>query len=237
MNKNKAPKKITAAQMERLFRFTREHFVEHYDLQAELADHLANAIEERWQHYPEQDFEDALQAEFKKFGVFGFSEIVDKRQKVLTKKYYKLLWGYFKNFLRLPQVLGTISAVLVVYAIVKYIPILYLILVIVFTVVGVRALIKNTKAYKRKKDQTGRKWLLEEIIIGSSGFLPPLYIPLQFYLHTPIGETPEKLAHIWLLSVALVVCFLYGYISLFLLPKKAEKHLKEAYPEYSIIEE
>jgi len=38
--------KVNQVQIDRLYRFTREHFVKHYDLQTELVDHLSNAIEE-----------------------------------------------------------------------------------------------------------------------------------------------------------------------------------------------
>ena len=41
--------KLSAEQIERLYQFTRQHYVEYYDLQTELVDHLANAIEEQWQ--------------------------------------------------------------------------------------------------------------------------------------------------------------------------------------------
>lgn len=40
--------KINTSQIDQLFIFTRQHYVEYYDLQSELADHLANAIEEQW---------------------------------------------------------------------------------------------------------------------------------------------------------------------------------------------
>ena len=81
--------KLSAEQIERLYQFTRQHYVEYYDLQTELVDHLANAIEEQWQKNPKLSFEEALQIEFKKFGVFGFMEVVEKRQVALNKYPYK----------------------------------------------------------------------------------------------------------------------------------------------------
>ena len=77
--------KLSAEQIERLYQFTRQHYVEYYDLQTELVDHLANAIEEQWQQNPKLSFEEALQIEFKKFGVFGFMDVVEQRQSVLNK--------------------------------------------------------------------------------------------------------------------------------------------------------
>jgi hypothetical protein len=48
-------------------------------------DHLANAIETQWQENPKLSFNEALNKEFKKFGVFGFMDVVEKRQTVLSK--------------------------------------------------------------------------------------------------------------------------------------------------------
>ena len=89
-------KKITQEQNDQLFAFTIKHFVEYYDLQNELTDHLANAIEERWKTEPNLSFDDALKQEFKKFGIFGFMGVVESRQAALNKKYKKLMWGYMK---------------------------------------------------------------------------------------------------------------------------------------------
>ena len=51
--------KLTEPQIQELYAFTRQHFVEHYDLQTELVDHLANDIEQQWQVQPKLTFEDA----------------------------------------------------------------------------------------------------------------------------------------------------------------------------------
>ena len=54
--------KLTPEQIDRLYQFTRQHYVEWYDLQTELVDHLANSIEAQWQENPKKNsFEDALQ--------------------------------------------------------------------------------------------------------------------------------------------------------------------------------
>src|SRR5690606_2890981 len=103
--------KLTSEQIERLYQFTRQHYVEWYDLQTELVDHLANAIEQQWQENPNLDFEEALQVEFKKFGVFGFMDVVEKRQAALNKKYNKIVWEHFKAFFTIPKIIGTFSAV------------------------------------------------------------------------------------------------------------------------------
>ena len=78
--------KLTPQQIEQLYQFTRQHFVEWYDLQTELVDHLANSIETQWQENPKISFEDALKVEFKKFGVFT-TILCAKRRRVKASIY------------------------------------------------------------------------------------------------------------------------------------------------------
>ena len=105
--------KLTPEQIDRLYQFTRQHYVEWYDLQTELVDHIANAIEQQWQENPKISFEDALQMEFKKFGIFGFMDVVEQRQLALNKRYNKIVWQHFKAFFSIPKIIATFSAVLI----------------------------------------------------------------------------------------------------------------------------
>ena len=77
---------ITTEGTNRLFKFCRDHFVYHYDLQVELVDHLASSIEEQWEINPEFSFERALYNTFRKFGVTGFSKIKEQKQKELARR-------------------------------------------------------------------------------------------------------------------------------------------------------
>jgi hypothetical protein len=52
--------KLTTLQIDQLFTFTRQHYVEWCDLQSELVDHLANAIKAQWQENPTFTFDQAL---------------------------------------------------------------------------------------------------------------------------------------------------------------------------------
>ncbi len=73
--------KVNSNQIDRLYRFTREHFVEYYDVQTELVDQLASAIEKQWREDPAIGFENALQEEFKKFGYLVFWKLLKNDRK------------------------------------------------------------------------------------------------------------------------------------------------------------
>ena len=83
---------LSEKQIEQLYKFTRTHFVEHYDLQTELVDHLANGIESQQSSNPVLTFEEALKLEFKKFGVCGFNDVIQEKTKAMSKRYRELLW-------------------------------------------------------------------------------------------------------------------------------------------------
>jgi hypothetical protein len=76
---------LTTSQIDKLFTFTRQHFGRYYDLQSELVDHLANSIEAQWEFLNEHLRR--LKYQFKKFGIYGFMDVVYKdsgpKQKVL----------------------------------------------------------------------------------------------------------------------------------------------------------
>lgn len=228
--------KLNAEQVERLYTFTRQHYVEYYDLQTELVDHLANAIEEQWAENPKRTFDEALQIEFKKFGVFGFMEVVEKRQAALNKKYNKLVLNELKVFFSVPKIIGTFSALGIVFYLLKFFQEgleiaqwLFGLLIVVF-IIGLAILSKRNK---KNTLQTGKKWLLKEIIFGYSSLAGLINLPIQFALHLN-GKNYSDLILI-LFSLLLVLLCLTTYTVLILIPSKAEKHLKETYPEYEFV--
>lgn len=86
-------------QINELFSFCKKHYVHHYDVQAELVDHLANAIEEKIKTNPNLSFEKALDEVYKTFGYKGFAGIVEAKTITIEKQYrklrYKLFFAYF----------------------------------------------------------------------------------------------------------------------------------------------
>ncbi len=227
--------KLSAEQIERLYQFTRQHYVEYYDLQTELVDHLANAIEEQWTANPKLSFEQALQVEFKKFGIFGFMDVVEKRQAALHRKYNKIVWKELKTFFSIPKIIGTISSITFLYYVLKYFQESYEIMqwfiaiLIISFIIGLAFL---TKKQKNETAKTGKRWLLKDIIFGYSSVAGVLNFVVQLACRLHENQYPEWFLMVF--SVLLVVLFLTEYVVLFLIPSKAESYLSETYPEYEI---
>ena len=107
-------RKISKEETKKLFLFCHKHHVEHYDLQVELVDHLASAIEEQWETDAEISFQDALKKSFSKFGIYGFTKIKKKKIKELQKKYNILHRNFLFKFYSWPKLL-LISALTIIF--------------------------------------------------------------------------------------------------------------------------
>lgn len=225
-------KKISPIEYESLMSFTRQHFVEYYDLQSELADHLANGIEQQWAHNPQIDFTTALQAEFKKFGIFGFSDVVEQRSKALSKRYYRLLWSYFKQFFGLPLIIGSVAAVAGIRVLLALNEWVFPVLLFMVIAVSIVRVTRIRKKYNAKVKAGGRKWLLEDIIYGCGGVGVLMNVPLQLYINI---KTVPSGTILWVLSFVIVLISIYDYIVLWKIPSQAEEHLQRTYPEYKLV--
>ena len=113
-------RKVTKLEEQRLYSFTREHFVEYFDVQIELVDHLATAIEDKWQEDTKVSFEDALNRVFKTFGIFGFSDIVEERGKALSKRYLKKIFKITVSNLKLPKILSSLAIASLLFVVTKF---------------------------------------------------------------------------------------------------------------------
>jgi len=225
--------KLTPEQIERLYQFTRQHYVEYYDLQTELVDHLANAIEAQWQENPKLTFEEILQKEFKKFGVFGFMDVVEKRQAALNRKYNGIIWNHFKAFFTIPKIILTTTLVGLIYFLLNItlykaniVLIAFVIIILSFYFFIIYFANKNKKA----NAATQKKWLLKEIILGRSSIVGMIYLPIQIILHSE--KVLENSFGVLGISFLLVSLILIEYIMVVEIPKKAEAYLKATYPEY-----
>lgn len=231
-------KKLTAEQIETLYAFTRQHYVEYYDVQTELVDHLANAIEAAWEENPKLTFNEILHAEFKKFGIFGFMDVVEKRQAAMGKKYNKMVWHYVKGYFKLPKVVMT-AVLTLLYFLVLHISTGYqhvvvvssaMILFIASLIFQIRLLIKNKKINKA----TGKRWMLRDIIFNT-GVISFMIAPQFSHILWRVSDKAHENLYIQIgFSCLMVFLAVLHYVIIFVIPSKADEHLKATYPEYAL---
>ena len=228
---------VTETQIQELYRFTRQHFVEHYDVQTELVDHLANDIESQWEEKPELSMEEALNIAFKKFGVFGFQDVVSARANALNKHYWASVWTIFKQFFTLPKIILTTALLCFTYLCLSLTPVFKYtlggIVVVYLIVFSIRAYQIN-KSIKREQKATGRKWLYQDIV-SSLGYLG-VYANLVVQLASRIPYLDAQLNPLYLslLCVFIVSFGILSYIILFEVPKKITLYLKQEYKAYYV---
>ena len=227
---------LTQSQIQDLYAFTRKHFVEHYDLQTELVDHLANDIEQMWQINPHLSFDEARDKAFKKFGVFGFMNAIEQRGKVMGKRYRKYLWDELKKWFELPQIVINIGLFIVFYMLFSSKYVSYFSGGIYF-VVGVWCVYKSiilNRQFRKRKEISNKKWMLEEMIFKQAGYVSLVFLS-QLYNVFHISEAVSGNIYLVItVSALFTLLILVNYISFELIPNKAEELLDETYPEFSL---
>lgn len=232
-------KEVSVSQIERLYRFTREHYVEYYDVQTELVDHLANGIEAQWKESPGMSFEDALQREFKKFGVYGFSNVVEKRERAMEKKYFKLILKEISALLKEISVILPISLLLFgCFFVLKLDRGLNYITYEIFTYYLVLIVSSFRRSYSlKKKKRTGKKiFLLEAVIFNTGCYFSFFWIPFQL-IHSILDSGKVENVYIqFALAVLFTLLVVTSYICFYHLPKKKDEILQKVHPEIKYLQ-
>ena len=231
--------KLNENQIDNLYKFTRQHYVYHYDVQTELVDHLANDIEQIWEENPKITFENARDKSFKKFGIFGFMDVIEAKQKQMNKRYWKIILRFTQEWFTLPKVLTTIAVFLGFFLMFQipfseYIFLGTLLVLITFEMIAAFKIRKEHKA----KEKTDEKIFLLEAMIGTTknGFVGVTFINLFNFMNLTRFEF-SGLNVYWLILISFtltLLCILF-YVSNYVIPQKAELLLQETYPEYKMV--
>lgn len=197
------PIALTDEQVSSLYRFCARHYVHYYDLQTELVDHLASAIEERMNSHPSLSFEQALEGVYKGFGIKGFADVVAERERQLERSNSAFRRRLFFNYFRWPKLAFTLMLATVVYSMGKWFPlatvqwvggICLLAIVITQTIISVRI---------RRMARQQHKQLLLTQNISSGVIFSTLFA--QIWVSRHIWEEPKALSDLRLYALILLV--------------------------------
>jgi hypothetical protein len=100
---------LSEAQIQSLFTFCEKHFVKYYDVQVELVDHLASAIEIKMNTDSKITFEKALEAVHVSFGAKGCASLIKEKQKIAKKQSRNLFYRLFRDQFKLPKIITFFS--------------------------------------------------------------------------------------------------------------------------------
>ena len=230
--------KLSKEHIDQLYKFTRAHFVEWYDLQTELVDHLANDIESIWEKEPKLTFDQAKNKAFKKFGIFGFSDVITDKSKAVNKRYWKVFWNIFKDYIKPPKILLVLLGSLFIFTIADLTEYKITILISAFWIIFIIPIVfffKYNIELKRKFKKTGKKWLVDEMIRQSClFFFLGIQIPIQLLKYVNNNSFTIDTFWLFITSFLLAVFATFVYVVIKIMPPKLEEQMSKQFPEYKL---
>lgn len=148
-------KTVTKEQIDWLYSFCAKHYVPWYDLQTELVDHLATAVEVQWKTTPHAPFEHTVEQIHRSFGVSGFAPLVAEKQRQLERANRRLRFAFFKQYFTLPKLAFTVMLAVVLHFVCTVVPsdFAWMILAAGFIALVVLEIVYLHKMAKLKKQQ------------------------------------------------------------------------------------
>ncbi|PZR23710.1 MAG: hypothetical protein DI535_23440 [Citrobacter freundii] len=225
---------LTNEQIQELHAFCYKHSVRYYDVQVELVDHLANAIEAQMEANPQLTFEDALRNVYKGFGVMGFGPLVAAKQKAVDKQARKQLWRSFRQQFRWPAILLALMVFALCYSLLQLSSEKYFLIPAISSLV-VMTTITIVSGYRLQKLEkaSGKKFLLLQFRNMLGVALIPLNLINVVNLFRPEHESMLTALGIagHLLVSGMFTFFVVMSVATWQVFKNMEVMLRKGYPE------
>lgn len=169
---------LSPEQIQVLFNFTKKKYVHFYDLQSEIVDHLAAAIEDKINENKKFSFEQALEEVYSGFGIFGFAHVVREKEKQIDRKAKRMLWNEFVSLFNWPHLLFSMLILGTIYTLTQWIPLSTLMIIFggLSLLVMILYLVKLARTPKPAKT-------LRMLNYYQPGFHMFPFIYVQFYIN------------------------------------------------------
>lgn len=223
-------KKVNPQQIKKIEAFLIKKEIVYYDLQQELLDHICTSIEEQWEKNPNLTFDQAFHIEYKNFGIFGFSDIMEKRESDLKTYYWKQIAKHGMNWFKVPQLFLTLIVFYCIYEIMLtsynllFIQISFGSICIISITLSIFLQIRERNKLKQQKPIL----LMDKVIaeVTASSFI--VYLPFfqgVFFEEGAILNTTLSI----LIAIFLTLLFFAMYMVLYDFPKNKKKYFKHKY--------
>ncbi len=226
-------KNVNAEQIKKIEKFLIKKDIIYDDIQVEFLDHICSGIEEQWEKDDQLPFDKAFHIEYKKFGIFGLHDIVEKREKSLLWHYWKQLGKHGLHWFKIPQIFFTILLGYSIYLILNTVY-NYIFIDIIFGVICLSTFFQsfNLKYKQKKAKNNGQQILLmDKVILESQSSLLIIYIP---FIQNLFSLNHQSFSHITTLifSVLFTLILILFYLTVYDFPKNKTQYFKH---KYSII--
>jgi hypothetical protein len=110
---------LSKEEIEKLFKFVKSKYVHYIDVQYEIVDHLASAIEELQDEDSSLSFDSALQKVYGRFPITVFVKFVQAKSSAMTKFWRRRIFSYILTYFTLPKIIVT-AALSYFYFVIQY---------------------------------------------------------------------------------------------------------------------
>lgn len=117
---------LTHEEIAELYKYCERKKVLYYDIQIEIVDHIATAIEEKRKINPDLPFKQALEEVHASFGSFGLKEIVDSKTASMSKQYRKIRRQLLRSYFTFPKIALTFLLIVVCITMERVLPVSFL---------------------------------------------------------------------------------------------------------------
>jgi hypothetical protein len=90
---------------------------------------------------------------------------------------------------------------------------------------------------KKHNQDDGKKWMFKDIIFNQGALGGAALIPVHFYNILSGLTGISEMNDYWIMALSLFICsfYLFLYIMMVEIPKRAEEYLEQTYPEYKMV--
>lgn len=217
---------LTKEQIQELYLFVEERNVPYIDVQHEIVDHLASAVEDEMDSIEGLSFKSALHRVYGRFPITGFAVLIMEKEKSLLaywqRKKTKLLLDYFSPSRVLIILSIYITACNVIYHLDALGMAISYTALVIFTVVTI--IIRK----KRKQNLEEKNLLLMQTYNRVVTIKDSIVIYLYFY-YLDIGSIDFNLFWSLLASGLIMVLGLLIHTKTFVFPKLLQEEIKTKY--------
>jgi hypothetical protein len=227
---------LTNEEIAELYKYCERKKIVYYDIQIEIVDHIASAIEDRLKSNPNLSFKQALEEVHSSFGSFGLKKIVDSKTSAMGRQYGRIRRQLVRSYFTFPKIALTFLLVVVCITMERVLPafVLSYVLIVMGSFI-LYSFVQNEILKRKLRKQQTRKLLMTDSQYFDFGFI---YLILMFQFGSDFlrdgvfSITDEKVINIFQYYFSVFFFILYTVMTLArkeMITIVAEK-AKEKYP-------
>jgi hypothetical protein len=228
-------KQLTSVQVESLFVFVRSKYVRYRDVQYEIVDHLASAIEHEQSQNPDLSFDAALRRVYGRFPITGFSQMVEEKENALTAYWRSRIWKSMLSYFTWPRLMMTLTLFLICVSAIQWMTysilfLLFTILMYMFYSMYITDLeIRNSRDLEKNYLFFSTFKIANQLPIWSGLILPR-------FMDENILDLPDNLhmGKIIVFSIVLTLLFIYTHAHIHIFPKMLKEEVQHKYQHLGI---